>query len=50
MAAASASLSCDHFRSRRSSRSLSASARLILAGQVKRPWSDFVDYESIDYE
>jgi hypothetical protein len=50
MSATSASFSWDHFFSRRSSRRRLPNARLILAGELKRLWSSFVDYESIEYK
>lgn len=50
MSAASASFSCDHFRSRRRSRRRSARARFVLTAETKRPSWNFVDYESVEYK
>lgn len=50
MSAASASFSCESFRSRRSSRRRSASARFASEAETNRPSCDLVNYESIEYK
>ena len=50
MSASSASFSCDHLRSRRSSRRRAARARFACGPETKRSSCDFVDYESIEYK